>query len=431
MKKIHIDKKKIRNILLIFLAGILTGVILFSFLKSSEHKDELSDRQHTDEKTIENETKDEPSSSYANWSKDTVYLGGDQVVYQNKIYKAKWWTQGETPGTSDVWEDTLATVNDTQHENKESTKEIKPHVDTGDKKLVGYFPSWKPGKSDMIRYDLMSDVIYAFAIPTKDGDLRALDEPETAKTIIKKAHEQNVRVLIAIGGWSYQDVPLEATFMAATENKEKIHKFADAIIKLCDEYGFDGVDMDWEHPRVDGTSAKQYEELMLYLAEKLHAKDKLLTSAVLSGVTADGNVYYDAAAHSDKVLDVVDRIHVMAYDGGDGERHSTYEFAMNCGTYWIKTRGVDPNKVILGVPFYARPSWASYGDILSSVKSASDKDHVNYQGMDIYYNGISTMKKKAQYAKENLGGIMVWELTQDSNDEKTSLMSAISEVLEK
>ena len=41
------------------------------------------------------------------------------------------------------------------------------------------------------------------------------------------------------------------------------------------------------------------------------------------------------------------------------------------------------------------------------------------------------MKKKAQYAKENLGGIMVWELTQDSNDEKTSLMSAISEVLEK
>lgn len=431
MKKIHIDKKKIRNILLIFLAGILTGVILFSFLKSSEHKDELSDRQHTDEKTIENETKNEPSSSYANWSKDTVYLGGDQVVYQNKIYKAKWWTQGETPGTSDVWEDTLATVNDTQHENKESTKEIKPHVDTGDKKLVGYFPSWKPGKSDMIRYDLMSDVIYAFAIPTKEGNLRALDEPETAKTIIKKAHEQNVRVLIAIGGWSYQDVPLEATFMAATENKEKIHKFADAIIKLCDEYGFDGVDMDWEHPRVDGTSAKQYEELMLYLAEKLHAKDKLLTSAVLSGVTADGNVYYDAAAHSDKVLDVVDRIHVMAYDGGDGERHSTYEFAMNCGTYWTKTRGVDPNKVILGVPFYARPSWASYGDILSSVKSASVKDHVNYQGMDVYYNGISTMKKKAQYAKENLGGIMVWELTQDSNDEKTSLMSAISEVLEK
>lgn len=431
MKKIHIDKKKIRNILLIFLAGILTGVILFSFLKSSEHKDELSDRQHTDEKTIENETKDEPSSSYANWSKDTVYLGGDQVVYQNKIYKAKWWTQGETPGTSDVWQDTLATVNDTQNENKESTKEIKPHVDTGDKKLVGYFPSWKPGKADMIRYDLMSDVIYAFAIPTKEGNLRALDEPETAKTIIKKAHEQNVRVLIAIGGWSYQDVPLEATFMAATENKEKIHKFADSIIKLCDEYGFDGVDMDWEHPRVDGTSAKQYEELMLYLAEKLHAKDKLLTSAVLSGVTADGNVYYDAAAHSDKVLDVVDRIHVMAYDGGDGERHSTYEFAMNCGTYWTKTRGVDPNKVILGVPFYARPSWASYGDILSSVKSAADKDHVNYQGMDVYYNGISTMKKKAQYAKENLGGIMVWELTQDSNDEKTSLMSAISEVLEK
>ena len=91
--------------------------------------------------------------------------------------------------------------------------------------------------------------------------------------------------------------------------------------------------------------------LMLYLADKLHDEKKASTSAVLSGATADGNVYYDAAAHSDAVLKAVDRIHVMAYDGGDGERHSPYDFSVNSIEYWTDTRNVDPNKVILGVPF--------------------------------------------------------------------------------
>lgn len=31
------------------------------------------------------------------------YQGGDQVTYQGQVYEAKWWTKGETPGSSDVW----------------------------------------------------------------------------------------------------------------------------------------------------------------------------------------------------------------------------------------------------------------------------------------------------------------------------------------
>ncbi|EJD51353.1 hypothetical protein AURDEDRAFT_111892 [Auricularia subglabra TFB-10046 SS5] len=33
-----------------------------------------------------------------------VYVGGDTAVYQGKTWKAKWWTQGMTPG-GDVWEE--------------------------------------------------------------------------------------------------------------------------------------------------------------------------------------------------------------------------------------------------------------------------------------------------------------------------------------
>ncbi|MGL5978855.1 MAG: glycosyl hydrolase family 18 protein [Erysipelotrichaceae bacterium] len=33
-----------------------------------------------------------------------VYYGGEIVIYQGNEYKAKWWTQGGTPDTSDAWE---------------------------------------------------------------------------------------------------------------------------------------------------------------------------------------------------------------------------------------------------------------------------------------------------------------------------------------
>lgn len=72
----------------------------------------------------------------------------------------------------------------------------------------------------------------------------------------------------------------------------------------------------------------------------------------------------------------VDFINVMAYDGGDGERHSSYQFAVDCGNYWKEIRGLPAHKVVLDVPFYARPGWADYGTILSSVPDAYGTDHV-------------------------------------------------------
>ena len=45
-----------------------------------------------------------PGTCSANaWSTTAVYTGGAVVSYQGSEYTAKWWTQGETPGTADVW----------------------------------------------------------------------------------------------------------------------------------------------------------------------------------------------------------------------------------------------------------------------------------------------------------------------------------------
>ena len=79
----------------------------------------------------------------------------------------------------------------------------------------------------------------------------------------------------------------------------------------------------------------------------------------------------------------------------------------------------------LGVPFYARPSWADYGTILATVPEAFAGDHVLYNGMEVYYNGVDTIAEKTRYAREHLGGIMIWELTQDAAGRGKSLLQAI------
>lgn len=376
-------------------------------------------------------------AAYPEWSSEAIYNGGDMVLYQNRIYRAKWWTQQETPGQADVWEDTMQTPNTTVENPGETTSAILEQENTNNItagkhdsfRVVAYYPDWKGTQFDKLQYDVLTHIVYAFAIPNEDGSLKPLDHPELAKQLIREAHSNQVKVLLAVGGWSYNEVPLEATFMAATSTDAKREHFAEQIIAMCNAYGFDGIDMDWEHPRIDGTSSAQYTALMLLLSDRLHAENKLLTSAVISGATPDGNIYYDAAAHTDAVLGAVDWIHVMAYDGGDGERHSSYEFAVACGEYWKNTRHMPPNKIVLGVPFYARPSWASYSDILAANANAHLSDTTEYNGMEVHYNGITTIQKKTKYAAENLGGIMIWEITQDTADKGKSLLTAIKNTL--
>ncbi|MCI9141542.1 MAG: hypothetical protein HFH87_02835 [Lachnospiraceae bacterium] len=368
------------------------------------------------------------------WDSAAVYTGGDTVSYEGCLYRAKWWTQGETPNVSDVWEDLgiLAgmTVQPEGMDNSPINASVPQDSEVKDFKVVGYYPSWKPDRLSSVDFNIITHVCYAFAIPTSEGELLDLENPDTARALIRSAHDNGAKVLLSVGGWSYNDTPLESVFMEATADETRLAYFVENILSMCQEYGFDGVDMDWEHPRVDGGSARQYEALMLALAEGLHAQDKLLTATVLSGATADGNIYYDAAAHTNAVLNAVDFINVMAYDGGDGERHSSYQFAIDCGTYWKETRGLPACKIVLGVPFYARPGWADYGIILSAAPDACKGDHASYNGMDVYYNGPDTIADKTRYAIENLGGVMVWELTQDTTVADKSLLQAIGRSIE-
>ncbi|WP_254792940.1 carbohydrate-binding protein, partial [Streptomyces sp. CC77] len=39
----------------------------------------------------------------AAWDRAAAYTGGTQVSHEGRTWKAKWWTQGEEPGTTGEW----------------------------------------------------------------------------------------------------------------------------------------------------------------------------------------------------------------------------------------------------------------------------------------------------------------------------------------
>lgn len=287
-------------------------------------------------------------------------------------------------------------------------------------KVIGYMPNWyEVPVLNTLPIEKYTHINYAFAIPTKEGTIRDLPQAFTTR-LIERAHENGVKVLLSVGGWSYNGIPLEPTFVEACETPEKSEILASNIVAVALQYGFDGVDLDWEHPNRD--TASLYESLVLSLRKHCTDKDLYLTCAVIGSPDM-------TEAITDEAAECFDWINVMAYDGGEGEDHSPMSLAENYIHYWTKDRGIPAAKVTLGVPFYERPTWNAYSSLVSADPENAHRDSTEYLGQTVHYNGIDTMKAKTRFALENAGGIMIWQINQDSPKEELSLLNAILETI--
>lgn len=298
-------------------------------------------------------------------------------------------------------------------------------------KCVAYLFCHSEDGLPKLRFDIVTHVNYAFAIPTPDGHVRPLDNPELARAAVAKAHQNGRPACLSLGGWSYEGIPLEATFRQATDDPEKAARLADEVCAMAGEFGFDGIDVDWEYPHVsDGTKA-QYEAFIALLHDRLKPQGKLLTAAVIGGVDAAGAPIRDVAQAQDAPsFDKLDWLNIMAYDC-DGPRHSPYEFAEQCAKYWVEERGFDPAKLTLGLPFYGRPAPGAYRLLLAADPDAPDKDMAALpDGREVWYNGRGTLRRKVALAKRRrMGGVMIWEISEDCADPERSLLTALGQAM--
>jgi GH18 family chitinase len=180
------------------------------------------------------------------------------------------------------------------------------------------------------------------------------------------------------------------------------------------EYGLDGVDMDWEYPH-QGQSSKNFLALII----ELHAAmpDKLLTTAVVSYGDDNG------LGVPNESFALFDFINIMTYDGPDHGTMKQFERGLS---YW-SGRGLPREKIVLGAPFYGAPNMPYY-KIVQANPDAAQTDSFDYYGTVYRYNGIPTLQAKTRIAMEKAGGIMFWALDHDAQGD-LSLVDAIHETV--
>jgi chitinase len=300
-----------------------------------------------------------------------------------------------------------------------------------------------------------------------------------------KKKNPNLRVLISLGGWTesyrFSDAALD-------QNREAFVKSCiDMFIKgevapgISAAGVFDGIDVDWEYPGSCGnTCASRPEDgdnfvkllaefrTQLNLLGDANDRDYLLTIAAPAGALQIEPLKLKLAG----VAASVDWINVMTYDfhgGWEGvgpTNHSSALFDSKCvqNDNWADQAieayvagGVDPKKVVLGMPFFGhgwRTSAVGNGfclpatgiprgtyekgvddyEVLAARNSTPHWDettgtHWTFDGSTFWsFDDPISAKWKAYYANcRGLRGVMFWELSGD--DAAGSLLGALSKQL--
>jgi chitinase len=284
-----------------------------------------------------------------------------------------------------------------------------------------------------------------------------------------KQQQPSLRLLLSIGGSADR-------FSAIAASPKRIQHFVDSCVHLAMDNGFDGLDIDWEHPvntgiPIEPTRTRHPEDRLDYVL-LLKAFRSALDHAQRQGLllTAATAGYYDHLADFDlpAMAEYLNWFNLMIYDMSDMNPYVTadssplyepsnrakavdYKLAPSSANYavkWYLAHGVEAQKIVLGVPFYGH-EWTGVSPrndgLFEAYKThVTTDDPLPYHSIQSQFPSVRrywdeqskaswlyepstrtlvsfdderALTEKAHYVDQRgLGGIMFWDLTEDTTD---------------
>ena len=339
----------------------------------------------------------------------------------------------------------------------------------------GYFAN---GLSSFDENDVIGTLdvlIHGFVRITNTFDVNLAEVKASMRSILS-VREKGVRVLLCTGAYG----SAAKVYSDAASTEQGRQTLARNLVEAVVNYGYDGIDLDWEYPGYEtGRSTEVDRANFTLLIEEIYKQlkevnpDYLLTAAIPGGT--DGYRRYELK----KLNKYFDYIQLMTYDLQTSNKvshhtalmynaYSTFYGSVSTTVNTFINEGVSPNKLVVGIAFYGRVytlqkapdsldkimgctyvkesgSHTTYTNIYRYYISQAENDpniHVLYDEVAkapyiyvessktvISYDDPTSIKEKCKYALDNnLGGVMFWEYWEDTTGQ---LLQAIKEGMKK
>ncbi|GAA5823897.1 hypothetical protein JCM11251_003339 [Rhodosporidiobolus azoricus] len=258
--------------------------------------------------------------------------------------------------------------------------------------IAAYVPAWTNGAVKTVPWD-EADMAFWFCTLTSQGGIELAPGMTVSamQEFVKTAKDAGSTPLLTVGGWSGS-----VYFSSLVSTSSSRTAFANTLLKWVTDYGFQGVDLDWEfvgrqgagNNIVSSKDAENYLAFLKVLRQTLGAERIIAGAVPASGINgADGSIMKDTSAFAQ----YFDYIVLMAYDFYGAWSATTGPNAAlhicNAGSdsaeatveRWLAS-GFPACKMLLGIPSYSHSFSTSSSSIATTTYNGKKTTAFQAQG---------------------------------------------------